>query len=104
MRLSGWVDAARETSVSQRKKERERQALLSWAGLLNPSDFCYSLNIVCLFRECGLSFISFVPLCFVYISEGRKEARALFLKELEATGRKVGFLYYLRCVRVGRED
>ena len=31
-----------------------------------------------------LSFISFVPLCFVFISEGRKEARASFLKEFEA--------------------
>ena len=29
MRLGSWVAAARETSVSQRKKERERQALLS---------------------------------------------------------------------------
>ena len=30
------------------------------------------------FSECGLSFSSFVPLCFLYISESRKEASASF--------------------------
>ena len=49
-----------------------------------------------------LSFISFVPLCFVYISEGRKEACALLLKELEATVESLFSLTF--DVRVGRED
>ena len=53
MRLGSWFDAAREASVSQRKKERERQALFESSWLVESFDFCYCFNIVCLFPECG---------------------------------------------------
>ena len=57
------------------------------------------LNIVCLHRNEGFSFVLFVCL---YISEGRKEARASS-ENLDGHSRRGGFPYFRR-VRVERES
>ena len=48
------------------------------------------------FSACGLSFISLVPLCFVYISEGRQE--------LEAAVQRLVFLSFDVCVWAERTE
>ena len=82
MRLGSWLEVVREVSVSQRKKERERQAIVRSFD----SKFV-TVGTLCAVSECGLSFNSYVPLCFVYISKGRKE-ECLFLKSSEAQWRQ----------------
>ena len=50
------------------------------AGFSKSFYFCYSVNIVCLFSECGLCPISLVPLFFVKISEGLERGECFFFE------------------------